>query len=223
MKKSLFVAFFALFSLGFMANTLVAQDARTEEKYTSNLKKAMLNLDSSWVNPAKMRETANQFERLANFKKGEWIPKYYQALCLIQMSWSVDAKERPTVLETADKVIKSAMELSKDNSELVSLEGYMYQAMIMINPMTNGAIYGPKSAMTLQKAMELDPANPRPHYLLGQNTYFTPEMWGGGMEKARPHLEKAMVLYAAFKPASEFSPNWGEIPCKMILDGKMGK
>ena len=223
MKKSVISACFALFTLGFMTNTLVAQDARTEEKYTSNLRKALVNLDSAWMNPAKMRETANQFERLGNFKKEEWIPRYYQALCLVQLSWSADAKERPTILETADKVIKSAMELSKDNSELVSLEGYMYQAMIMINPMTNGAIYAPKSAATLQKAMVLDPNNPRPHYLLGQNTYFTPEMWGGGMEKARPHLEKAVELFAAFKPASEFHPNWGEVPCKMILEGKMGK
>jgi hypothetical protein len=36
-------------------------------------------------------------------------------------------------------------------------------------------------------------------------------------------LEKAAQLFAAFKPASEFHPNWGEIVCKMILEGKLGK
>jgi hypothetical protein len=222
MQKSFFLlVFLSLF--GFAATTQ-AQD-RATEKYLANFRKAMVNLDSSWINPTKMRETANQFERLANFKKEDWQPRYYHALCLIQLSWSVDAKEREGILKAADNAIKMAAEVSKDNSEIVSLEGYMYQAMIMINPMTNGAIYGPKSAITLQKAMELDPKNPRPHYLLGQNLYFTPAQWGGGMERAKPHLEKAMELYKAAKEAhaGEFDPNWGEVPCQMILEGKMGK
>jgi hypothetical protein len=223
MQKSLF--FIAVFTLmGFLSDSVRAQDAATE-KYVANFRKAMIDLDSSWANPVKMRETANRFERLANFKKDDWQPRYYHALCLVQLSWSVDAKEREATLKAADASIKIAADISKDNSEIVALEGYMYQAMIMINPMANGAIYGPKSGMTLQKAMELDPKNPRPHYLLGQNLYFTPEMWGGGMERAKPHLEKAIALYAAAKgvSAGEFAPNWGEEPCQMILDGKMPK
>jgi hypothetical protein len=103
----------------------------------------------------------------------------------------------------------------------VALEGYMYQAMILINVMTNGAIYAPKSAATLQKAMALDPTNPRPHYLMGQNIYFTPPQWGGGAEKAKPHLEKAKALFATFTPASDRHPNWGGVVCDMLLEGKI--
>ena len=216
MKKLLISAFFLL---GILAVSQAQSGAN--DKYVAGFKKAMLNLDSSWVNPPRMRETANQFERLANFKKTEWLPLYYHALCLIQYSWAADAGERETVLKAAETSIKTAQGLSPDNSELVAVEGYLYQGMIMINPMANGAIYGPKSALTLQKAMQLDPNNPRPPYLLGQNTYFTPDMWGGGMEKARPHLEKARDLFAAYTPVSEFHPNWGGIVCNMILDGKI--
>jgi hypothetical protein len=219
-KKTLFPTLFLLFA-GFLAQPLQAQDAN--EKYVANFRKAMLNLDSSWENTAKMRETTNQFERLANFKKDDWLPRYYHALCLVQLSWSADAAERETMLKAAEASVKAADGISKDNAEIVTLEGYLYQAMIMINPMSNGAIYGPKSAATLQRAMTLDPNNPRAPYLLGQNIYFTPEQWGGGMDRARPHLEKAAQLFATFKPASEFHPNWGEIVCKMILEGKIGK
>ena len=76
------------------------------------------------------------------------------------------------LLTSAQISVKKADSLSANNSEIIALEGYMYQAMIMINPMVNGAVYGPKSAVTLQKAMVLDANNPRPHYLLGQN------LWG---------------------------------------------
>ena len=204
--------------------SVVAQTTpATDEKYVANFKKALLNLDSSWANPPRMREIANQFERLANYKKTEWLPRYYHALCLIQYSWNADAKERETILKAAETSIQTGMTLSPDSCEMIALEGYLYQAMIMINPMTNGAIYGPKSSMTLQRAALLDPNNPRPPYLLGQNTYFTPEMYGGGMEKARPHLEKAKALFATYKPASELHPNWGEVVCNMILEGKLKK
>jgi hypothetical protein len=222
MKKSQFFALFLLFSSIFATNGS-AQEAA--DKYTLNFRKAMLSLDSSWENPQRMRETVNQFERLANYKKEDWLPRYYHALCLVQLSWSADAKDREAILKAAETAIKAADALSKDNSEIVAIEGYLYQGMIMLNPMSNGPVYGPKSAATLERAMALDPKNPRPHYLLGQNTYFTPAQWGGGMERAKPHLEKAMELYTAAKGATagEFAPRWGEVPCRMILEGKMGK
>lgn len=222
MKKLLFIALLFTGALsGAMAQDTAAPGGAIDDKYVVAFKKALLELDSSWVNPARMRETANQFERLANFRKTDWLPLYYHALCLIQYSWAASPADRETALKAAETSIKSAQALSADNCELVALEGYLYQGMIMINPMTNGAVYGPKSAMTLQKAMQLDPNNPRPPYLLGQNIYFTPEMYGGGMERARPYLEKAKALFDTFKPASDLHPNWGKIVCEMILDGKI--
>jgi hypothetical protein len=218
--KFLFSTAFLLF-LGVFTPVFAQTEAQPVDKYAVAFKKALQNLDSSWASPVKMRETAGQFERLANFKKDDWLPRYYQVLCLIQLSYTVDAKEREAILKTAEGVLKSAQEISKDNSELVALEGFMYQAMILINVMTNGPIYAPKSNITLQKAAELDPKNPRPHYLMGSNLYFTPAQWGGGADKARPHLEKAKALFATFTPASDRHPNWGSIICDMMLEGKI--
>jgi hypothetical protein len=227
MKNAFLILLALLNSLLFNVPRAEAQNGATaaiDEKYAVNFRKAMINLDSSWNNATKLRETTNQFERLANYKKDDWLPRYYHALCLIQQSWmATDAKERETILKGAETAIQTAAGISKDNSEIVALEGYLYQGMIMINPMSNGAIYGPKSAMTLQKAIQLDDKNPRPHYLLGQNIYHTPEMWGGGAEKAKPHLEKAKELFATFKPASEFHPDWGAYINNMLLSGKIPK
>jgi hypothetical protein len=219
MKKTCFFIILLMTALPVSQAQTTAPSA--QEKYVANFKKALLNLDSSWANPSRMRETANQFERLANYKKNDWLPFYYHALCLIQFSWNAETKERETILKGAETSIQTAYSLNPDSCEVMALEGYMYQAMIMINPMANGAVYGPKSAITLQKAMQINPDNPRPPYLLGQNIYFTPEMWGGGMNNARPHLEKAKSLFVSFKPASELHPDWGKVPCEMILEGKI--
>lgn len=218
--KLLFSAALLLFC-GFFAPAFAQTETTDVDKYALAFNKALQNLDLSWTKPAKMRETAAQFGRLANFKKDDWLPRYYQVLCLVQLSYATDPKEREAILKTAETIMTGAQELSKDNSELVALEGYMYQAMILINVMTNGAIYAPKSAATLQKAMALDPTNPRPHYLMGQNIYFTPPQWGGGAEKAKPHLEKAKALFATFTPASDRHPNWGGVVCDMLLEGKI--
>ena len=221
MKNRLLHLVFCSAALLFTVTGLHAQNDAEVDKYTLNFRKTMLNLDSSWANMAKMRETTNQFERLANFKKDDWLPRYYHALCLIQQSWSASAQERPIQLKAAEASIKAADALSPNNSEIVTLEGYLYYAMILIDPMSNGPVYVPKSTATFQKAMQLDPTNPRPPYLMGQNTYFTPDQWGGGMENAKPNLLKAKALFDTFKPASEFHPNWGKVVCEMILDGKM--
>ncbi len=229
MKKSIFTSLTFAAVLAFQAAPILAQTdaakpaAAPEDKYTLNFRKAMLKLDTAWVDFPRMRETANQFERLAAFKKDDWMPFYYHALCLVMSSFQASPAEREGILKAAEASILAGEKLSPNNCELVSLEGMLYQAMILINPQANGMVYGPKSAMTLQKAMALDPNNPRPHYMLGSNLYFTPEQYGGGMARAKPHLEKALELFKTFKPASEFAPNWGQIPCQMILDGKMGR
>lgn len=204
--KRLFLSLLA-FTLVFSA---VAQNNTNDDKFTANMRKAMVLLDSSWVSFAKSQEAANLFERLADYKKDDWRPRYYQALCLINLSWGAEGDKRKLILETAQKALETAKGISPNNSELVTLEGYMYQSMIMINVMTNGQIYGPKATQALQTAMQLDPNNPRPHYLLGQNLMYTPPQWGGGKDAAMPHIQKAAELFDLFKPADEFAPDWGK-------------
>ena len=113
--KFLLSTAFAVLLLGFNALHAQTETPVAVDKYALNFKKALTNLDSSWANPSKMRETAAQFERLANFKKDDWLPRYYHALCLIQVSFTADAKEREAILKAAETSIKAGQELSKDN------------------------------------------------------------------------------------------------------------
>ena len=42
------------------------------------------------------------------------------------------------------------------------------------------------------------------------NLYFTPKMFGGGAEVAKPVYDEAKTRYAAFRPAGPLAPSWGE-------------
>ena len=81
---------------------------------------------------------------------------------------------------------------------------------MLVNPQARYMQYGAASQKEMQKAMQQDPSNPRPYMLKGQTLKYTPEQFGGGCKTALPPLQTAMEKFAAFKPASEISPSWGQ-------------
>lgn len=76
--------------------------------------------------------------------------------------------------------------------------------------MINGAMYGPKAISQFDAAIKANPDNPRPYSLKAQNLYYTPAMFGGGPESARPFLDMANEKYESFEPESELAPTWGK-------------
>jgi tetratricopeptide (TPR) repeat protein len=62
----------------------------------------------------------------------------------------------------------------------------------------------------MNKAMELDPQNPRAHFLAGVGANFTPKLFGGGKGKARNLLKKAAQLFTVYQKLSILYPDWGE-------------
>jgi hypothetical protein len=80
---------------------------------------------------------------------------------------------------------------------------------MMVDPQSRYMTYGPESSGMIEKSKTLDPTNPRPVLLQAENTFYTPEQFGGGKDAAKPLFDQASKLDAAFKPETEISPNWG--------------
>jgi hypothetical protein len=89
---------------------------------------------------------------------------------------------------------------------------------ISVQPMQRAQAQTGKAIESLETAKQLDPSNPRPWLIHGQNTLFTPEFFGGGASNAKPLLEKASVLYKTFKPADALMPEWGKERCEKLLE-----
>lgn len=58
-----------------------------------------------------------------------------------------------------------------------------------------GAEYGMKTATLLQQATELEPNNPRVSLVKAINAFYTPSVFGGGLEKAQSFASQAITLY----------------------------
>jgi len=187
---------------------LMAQNTQYQEMMSKNI--ANINYNASME---QLQDAANQMERVATVEKSEWLPSYYSSLAYVYMATKELQKGGGEIMSYVDKAqasLNKAKEIAPDNSEVLTAQGYIYMAHIWPNPMANGAKYTPMAFAQLDKAIKADPTNPRPHYLKGQNLFYTPAAFGGGKKNAAKQFKMAEDKFAAFKPASDISPNWGE-------------
>ncbi len=171
----------------------------------------MILLTDSAYELVNFRKMSNTCERVINVLPGEWLPYYYGAYALIQMSFlSDDDREKDLYCERALVYIDTAMQIVPDQSELQVLKAMLFFAMMEVNQMIRGPIYLPKAMEALKTAETLDPGNPRIYLLSGRSIFYTPEFLGGGREAALPVLENAILLFREFVPATSLHPDWGE-------------
>lgn len=155
-------------------------------------------------------------ERIALSNSTEWLPAYHAAYFNSQLLWRFGKEACNNCMDQMDKFLETA-EKANNNSEVLALRANYYQAKLQGSPMM-APYYGPKAGNILKVALNEDPNNPRANLLMGQNLFHTPEMFGGGVEKAKPYLEKASKLFAVSNTTPTILPNWGK-----YMSGQMDK
>ncbi|WP_210517467.1 hypothetical protein [Hymenobacter terricola] len=162
--------------------------------------------------PADVQANLAKLERAAAAAPTAWEPRYYQARGYLKLGFAgKDDEQKDKLFDQAQTALDQAKKLpGADQAELLILQAYIFQGRIMVAPMTRGMVYSGRVAEALGQAKALAPNNPRLYLLLGNNAFHTPEMFGGGADKAQPLYLKAKELFATFQPATPLSPTWGE-------------
>jgi len=186
---------------------LMAQD---KSEYKQAMGAALTQMGSIKDNGGYL-DLANQFQRIAENEATEWIPAYYAAFCTTLYSFKeINKAKIDPLLDQAQTMIDKALKLKPAESEIWVLQGMLYQAKIMVDPMTRGQKFFMQANEAFAKAEALNAENPRLYYLKGQNMMNMPKMFGGGKEAAKPMFQKASEKFLSFKPAEMFAPNWGK-------------
>jgi len=181
-----------------------------DENYQKNITQSVKELFQAKTIPEYV-EVANQFERISNIEKGEWLPLYYASFAYIMISFrETENAKKDQYLDQAQKYLDQAMAIDPNESELHMLQGFLYPSRINIDPMTRGIALVAVMNKSLDKALELNPDNPRVFYLRATMTFHTPEAYGGGATKALPLFQVADEKFRIFKPKTTISPNWGK-------------
>lgn len=203
--------------LSILLSLLFLTVAIADDKYEKEIKKNLEKIDECKT-PNDFIKLANNFERIAVAEKDKWLPYYYSAFVYVLASYTDSVNSRKDIyLDKAFKFNGIADSLMPNNSEIYTLKGMISQARMQIDPMNRWQKYGADATANLTKAMQIDTLNPRPEYLIGVGTYYTPQQFGGGPQTAKPILEKSLAKYEKFIPESEIAPNWGRENLEEIL------
>ncbi|WP_281239265.1 hypothetical protein [Flavobacterium praedii] len=158
----------------------------------------------------KNTEASDMFERIAAADKTSWLPNYYVALVNTTSSFAIQDKTQVNaLLNKAQNALDIEMIKDQNNAELYIMQAMIYTAWVVADPMTNGMKYSAKVMEAYAKAKALEPNNPRA--VFGEADYqLGGAKWTGVDTKPLcQEVDKAIGLFATFKPQTPFSPKWG--------------
>jgi tetratricopeptide (TPR) repeat protein len=201
MKKSILTLAVVIIAVATFGNT-----NKFEKLMKQNLEIVRVSSDKT-----DYQNLGDEFGKIASHNKDHFEPLYYSAYCYIISSWQMsDIADKSIVLSKAKSQIDKALKISPNNDELLVLEAFYYQAMIMTNPQKYGQSFSAKASELLQKAQSINNKNPRAEFLLAQNIYYRPAEYGGGKKVALPLFEKAEKLFSMQNTNNYLLPIWGE-------------
>jgi hypothetical protein len=188
------------------------------DKYVGAMKTNIALMDSM-MTKNNGGELANNFERIGDAEKTQWLPYYYAALATINSAYTEkDNSKKDALADKAQQFIDKAEGiLGKENSETDVVKSMIATAHMMVDPQSRYMTYGPASSGFIEKSKSLDSTNPRPVLLEAEGKFFTPAAYGGGKDVAKEYFDKANALNEKFKPETELSPNWGKTSLQYFL------
>ncbi|CAD7805735.1 hypothetical protein CHRY9390_01411 [Chryseobacterium aquaeductus] len=170
---------------------------------------------------------ANDFQRIADKESTKWQPNYYAALSYIQKGRLIMREGKTQGLDEAadqaQKYVDSADNLEKDNSEIHLLQKMIYSLKMMVNPQERYMTFGMKAQEELNLAEKLNPNNPRVILIKAEDTYFTPEQYGGSKTKGIEMFKLALEKFNSFKPKTSLDPHWGKSEAEYFISSEAGK
>lgn len=214
MRKIAILLSFFVASLAMQAQNDGLQE--TSESSASKYEKGMQQAFQLWQEDQPWK-AANMFERIAAAEPDQWLPPYYVAqINVVQSFTEKDADKLNAQLQKAQNFINDATAISKDNPEILVLQGQLYTAWIVFDGQKYGMLYSQKASESYNKALNLAPKNPRvllskAEWDIGGAKYF-----GQPVDAYCKDIEKAIELFPTFKPKEAFYPTYGEERAKEI-------
>lgn len=194
------------------------------DKYANAMKQSLSMFDSAKT-AADFESVAASFQRIGDAEKTQWLPYYWAGLALTTEGWKYYPNEKGvteikvsdlsgtlTGLATrinalADKADALAT-TNEDKAEILTIRNMAATQQMLVDPQSRYMTFGAEPGTDLQKAMSLNPNNPRVYYLQGMALFGTPEQFGGGKAVAKPLFQKAVDLGKA-EQVKPLYPHWG--------------
>jgi hypothetical protein len=182
----------------------------------SNYEKGMQKAFELWgTNPT---EASNLFERIAAAEADNWLPLYYAAQINIVNSFGEKDKDKLTAqLAKAQIFLNDVTSISKNNAELLILQALLHTAWVAYDGASYGMTLSPKVTALYAKAEQIAPNNPRVVLNKAEWAMGSARFFGQDTKPFCKDVERALELFANFKPETPFYPKWGKERAEQIL------
>ncbi len=158
-----------------------------------------------------LQQAVNQFDRVGRAEKTKWEPFYYAAFGYIMMAnQSTDAVKKDSYLDQAKAELEQASAIKQDESEIVTLEGFVSLIRVTVNPAARGQQYTSLAGQSFKKALTLNPENPRALGLLAQMQFGTAKFFNSPVDEACATTHKALEKFSSYRSSNAFAPAWGK-------------
>ena len=157
-------------------------------------------------------QVANTFERISLVEEDKWHPYYYLALTKIIMSTKVsDSEKVDRFLDHAQDALDKAMAVHQaPHSEMVAIQGFIHMLRIPVDAASRGPEYSGLAMHEISKSIELNPENPRAHYIMANMQMGTARFFGNDYTMACKSLGESLRLFEKkVKPEHPLDPAWG--------------
>ena len=154
---------------------------------------------------------ANNFARIGEAETDKWLPNYYACYSYVIMSAiETDGAKKDGYLDQGQSYLDPIVEAHPENSEIVSLQGFLHTMRLVVDPPSRGPQYSGMAFQSLNAALKYNPDNPRALYMLAQMQYGSAQFFGASTAEACSTLAKALEKFESFEPASDIAPQWGK-------------
>ena len=155
-------------------------------------------------------EAVAQLERIASVEKTNWLPNYYIALInTTQAFGEKDKTKMLSLIEAAQKAQDVCNSLAQEHPEVLVMQAIIHTANIVYDPMTNGQKLSGDVLYILNKAYKIAPENPRVVFQKASFEIGMAQYFGQDTKPMCAQIEKAIELFATFKPETALHPSWG--------------
>ncbi len=160
--------------------------------------------------PQALKSSVNTFDRISKTEQKEWLPLYYKIYAGIRLAqMEKDAAKKDLILDGIKKDLDQLKALQASESEVVVLEGYWNLMKLSVDPAGRGQTLAPSTTALFEKAVQINPSNPRAQMMLGQMQYGTASFFKTSTEEACKTLQSSIPLFEK-QSDNELWPSWGK-------------
>lgn len=182
----------------------------TDDKYLEQMGKHIQAVYAAQTNE-QYQEAVNAFDRIAAAEKTKWEPYYYSAFGSVMMANNEkEAAKKDTYLDKALAAIETGKSINPSESELVALEGFVHMIRVSVDPATRGQQYSGMAFQTYNKALGMNPDNPRVLGFLAQMQMGVARFMGSPTTDACETGKKALEKFVTYKSDNPLAPQWGK-------------